>query len=105
MASSEDILKHWGLMRSYQKHKDQLLGLATQFYLKLCCANQGLPAITAGVYYREFASFLAIHPLFTVTIMQREKPHILPSLYPALSKYLVRYIIEQHWNDIASYPC
>lgn len=105
MSHSENILKSWGLMRSYYSHKDELHDLALRHYLTLCQLNRRLGAIPFEKYQQEFAKFLERHPLFRVKIMQRERPHTPPHMYQTLSKHLACYVIEQYWSTIASYPC
>lgn len=105
MTHSETILRSWGLMRSYQNHKDELHDLALRFYVTLCHLNRGLGAIPFEKYQQKFAKFLENHSLFRMKIMQREKPHIPPHMYQALSEHLACYVIEQYWSTIASYPC
>ena len=103
MASSESILRSWGLLRSYRSHKDELYDLALRFYGTLRYMNRGLPAITVEQYQLKFARFLEHHPLFTLKMMKK-KPYIPPYMYQALSEHLAWYIVEQHWNEIKKYP-
>lgn len=104
MTHSENVLRNWGLMRSYRNHRDELHDLALQFYLTVRHMNRGLRAIPVEKYQQKFAKFLEKHSIFHTKIMQQEKPHIPPHMYQTLSEHLARYIIEQHWNTIASYP-
>ena len=103
MANSESILRSWGLLRSYRSHRDDLYDLALRYYVTLRHLNRGLPAITIEQYQQKFARFLEHHHLFTVKIMQR-KTYIPPYMYQVLSEHLARYVIEQHWDDIKTYP-
>lgn len=105
MTHSERILDSWDLLRSYRRHRGQLLELSLRYYLELCRLNRGRHVITVGKYQETFAKYLERHPLFSMDIMRREKPHIPPYMYQTLSEHLVRYITEQHWNYIASHPC
>ncbi len=105
MTHSEAILRSWGLIRSYQNHKDELHDLALRHYLTMFHMNRKLRAIPREKYEEHFGFFLGKHDVFKVKIMERERPHIPTHMYQALSKHLACYVIDQLWSTIAGYPC
>lgn len=100
----EAILVNWNLMPSYRRHRNDLHDLALQYYLRLCYLNRGR-VITREKYLKVFKRYLEVHPLFAVTILQREKPHIPPDMYQTLSECLACYIVAQDWAYIISHSC
>ncbi len=96
-------LDSWGFVKSYTKHRGDLLDLAKPIYTLLCrsLSNQ---APTRDEFCRFYGDTLRLTNLYVKRIA-RKKYYLPLSLYDHFAELLAKYAVERDWGDISSAPC